>query len=174
MLKRIIYGVLAANALGVVCFAGAVIYGSANPRSPAADGQTELDRKLAANTKRISEACGKYYRGKDHAADREYDLARGIRTGAMSASEVRQAAGTLAATREYMEDGRQECEAAKAEGAELGAQAQAVYHASEEYRELAASTESSPPHAAAKKPASKKVAAKAHDAPKAATSVASR
>jgi hypothetical protein len=131
--------------LGLVMIAGALVLvgrcvsGGSKATEPTC--QTELDCKLAANTKRQAESCGRFESGKRHVQDREYDLARGIRTGSMSAEDVRSASETLEATRQYTQQAEADCKAANAEAAVLVDQASAVYHASQ----AAPATPSSPP-----------------------------
>jgi hypothetical protein len=92
-------------------------------------GKTDLDRHLAANAKRMQEACAAAASGARHVADREFDLRQGIRTGKLSAAEVRSAQGTLEATRRYAAKSQAECDAVRAEAVTLGAEAERAYRA---------------------------------------------
>jgi hypothetical protein len=131
--------------LGVLLIGGAVIWmgkctlGDTKPTT--APCKTELDCKIQANTKRVQEACVRAASGQRHIEDRQFDLARGLRTGSMSASDARQAAAVLAATQQYTSQAQAECESARAEAERLGKQALVAYRESETAK---ASSEGSP------------------------------
>lgn len=147
--------------LGVVLIVGALFWmgkcafgGKSERAQPPC--QTDLDCRIRANTERMKEACVTANSGQRHLEDRQFDLARGLRTGSMSASEVRQAQAEIEATRQYAEKAKGECEAARAEASQLGKEALAAYKKSEAAKPPA--TEPAPAAAAA--PAKAKSSAK--------------
>lgn len=134
----------AESIFGLFLFGGALIFmgkcalGSHEPEQ--AKCATELDCKIRANTTRMKEACVKAASGQRHLEDRQFDLARGLRTGSMSASDVRGAQAELEATRQYTSQAKAECEAAQAEAGELGKQATAAYRQEESAKSPPAKT----------------------------------
>jgi hypothetical protein len=156
---------------GLVLVGKCVAGGGDGDAQPAAKPkcETDLDCRIVANTEAISASCPDAERGKRHVAEREYDLARGIRTGSMSAAEVRDAAARLEATRQYTADYVAKCEAALQEGYKLGDEAVRVVKAREK-AEAAAARKAAQAQAAASRPtpsptAKRKAAPKASTAP---------
>jgi hypothetical protein len=89
--------------LGLCLFAGALVL----------VGRCVVGREAPAAETWI-ETCAASERAQSHVTDQEFDLERGIRTGSMSASDVRQQKSTLEARRRIAAEKRAACEAAQA------------------------------------------------------------
>lgn len=157
--------------IGALVLVGKCLSGDPATSEPAARApcETDLDCRIRANTDRMAKSCATAAQGERHAADREFDLARGLRTGAMSAGEVRQAAAELDATRRYGSEARADCEAARAEAQRLGDEAVAFVKARDKAAAKAAAANAPKAEATAKP---KKPAAKRKPAPKPAAAAA--
>lgn len=151
--------------VGVLLILGALFWmgkcavgGKSEPTQAAC--QTDLDCKIRATTERMKDACVTAASGQRHLEDRQFDLARGLRTGSMSASDVREAQAEIEATRQYADKAKADCEAARADMSELGKQATAAYRQSEAAKQAPAA----PAAAATPTPATAKTKPKAKPA----------
>jgi hypothetical protein len=122
------FGLLAI--VGGLVFVGRCVTGGPEPTA-APKCETELDCRLAANTARMSKGCAAAANAKRHADDQEFDLARGLQSGTLSASKVRSETGTLAVRRQIAADSQAECDAAREEAYALGDEAVRVVRARE-------------------------------------------
>jgi hypothetical protein len=149
------------SALGIVLFVSALAFmGKRCASSPepvvAAPCQTDLDCRIRANTERLRKSCVAAASAQRHLEDQQFDVAQGLRTGKLSASEVRSEAGTLGARQRIASEAKAECEAARAEASALGDEATRVVRERERLAAKAAPTPTPKPAIAAKPAKSKR------------------
>lgn len=116
---------------GILGLVGKCVAGGPDASASAPKCQTELDCKLAANTERLRKSRGAAASARRHLEGQQYDVAQGIRTGKLSASDLRSEGGTLVARQRIVSDAEAECEAARAEAQLLGDEAARVVRAQE-------------------------------------------
>ncbi len=92
--------------LGLCMFAGAIVF----------VGKRVVDGTPAPAEPAWMATCDAATRAQSHVTDQEFDLERGIRTGSMSANDVRAQTSTLEARRRIVAEKRAACEAARTEG----------------------------------------------------------
>jgi hypothetical protein len=93
--------------------------------------KTDLDIRIEAAFAQQVEHCKNAATFNRVAENQSYDLNRGIRTGSLSAREVRADAAELAATKSYAKETKAQCATAQAEVKKLAAEAVRVVAAAE-------------------------------------------